>query len=55
MLVIVGTFRVPVDRLEEARPAMARVIAASRAEDGCDFYAFAEDLLEPGLIRVSER
>lgn len=33
---------------------MNRVIAASRAEDGCIAYSYAEDLLEPGLFRVSE-
>ncbi|MBY0302510.1 MULTISPECIES: putative quinol monooxygenase [Sphingomonas] len=53
-LVILGTFRVPPDRLGTARGAMARMIAASRAEDGCLDYAYAEDVHEPGLIRVSE-
>jgi quinol monooxygenase YgiN len=33
---------------------MARVIAASRAEPGCLAYAYAEDVLEPGLLRVNE-
>ena len=30
------------------------MIHASRAEPGCIGYAYAEDILEPGLIRVSE-
>ena len=46
-LVILGTFRVPPDRLGTARGAMARMIAASRAEDGCLDYAYAEDVHEP--------
>ena len=33
---------------------MAEVVAASRAEDGCIDYAYAEDMLDPGLIRVIE-
>lgn len=33
---------------------MIAVMEASRAEDGCIEYNYAEDLLEPGLIRVSE-
>ena len=33
---------------------MARVIAASRAEAGCIAYAYAEDMLDPGLMRVHE-
>jgi quinol monooxygenase YgiN len=54
MLLILGTVRFPPDRIAEARPAMTRMIAASRAEPGCLGYAYAEDILEPGLIRVSE-
>ena len=54
MLLIVGTVRFPPDRIAEARPAMERMIAASRAEHGCLGYAYGEDILEPGLIRVSE-
>lgn len=54
MLLIVGTVRFPPGEMAEARPAMERMIAASRAEPGCLGYAYAEDILEPGLIRVSE-
>lgn len=54
MIVVVGTFRLPVDRLEQARAALVRVVKATRAEPGCIDYAYAEDVLEPGLFRVSE-
>lgn len=54
MLVVVGTVRLPAARLAAARPAMARMVAASRAEDGCLDYAYAEDIGDPGLIRVIE-
>jgi quinol monooxygenase YgiN len=54
MLLIVGTFRLPPARLPQARPAMQAMIAASRAEPGCREYAYAEDILIPGLIRVTE-
>ncbi|HEX4179286.1 MAG TPA: putative quinol monooxygenase [Caulobacteraceae bacterium] len=53
-VVILGTVRLPPDRLGEARPDMAAMVAASLAEAGCLEYAYAEDVLEPGLIRVSE-
>ena len=33
---------------------MKTMVAASRAEDGCLEYAYAEDLLVPGLVRVTE-
>ena len=54
MLLIVGTVRFPPEALAQARPAMERMIAASRAEPGCLGYAYAEDILEPGLIHVNE-
>lgn len=54
MLVIIGTIRAPVDALERLRAPMAEVVAASRAEDGCIEYAYGEDMLDPGLIRVIE-
>ena len=33
---------------------MRKVMLATRAEDGCIEYNYAEDVLDPGLIRVSE-
>jgi quinol monooxygenase YgiN len=53
-LVVAGTVRVPVDGLEGLRPHMTAMLNASRAEDGCLEYAYAEDVLDPGLIRVFE-
>ena len=55
MLCIMGTIRLPAERMAAARAPMAAMINATRAEAGCLEYAFAEDVLEPGLIRVSER
>lgn len=55
MLLIVGTIRLPATNLAAARPVMARMVHASRAEDGCFEYSYAEDVLGPGLIRVTER
>jgi quinol monooxygenase YgiN len=55
MLLIVGTVRLPAERLDEARPIMARMLAASRAEPGCLEYAYAEDVIDRGLIHVKER
>lgn len=54
MLLIVGTIRLPVGKLEEARPAMQRMISGSRAEPGCLEYSYAQDVLDVGLIRVTE-
>lgn len=51
---VIGQFRIPAERMDEARPAMRKVMDATRAEDGCIEYNYAEDVLDPGLIRVSE-
>lgn len=55
MLLVLGTVRLPAGKLDDARPAMARMIAASRLEPGCLEYGYAEDILDRGLIHVKER
>ncbi|WP_299646374.1 putative quinol monooxygenase [Sphingomonas bacterium] len=55
MLIVIGTVRLPPTSLEDARAIMSKMVIASRAEEGCLDYNFAEDLLDPGLIRVSEQ
>lgn len=53
MILIEGTARVA--DIAAARPHMEAMIKASRAEAGCIDYAYAFDVLDPTLIRVSER
>ncbi|MER8630710.1 antibiotic biosynthesis monooxygenase [Mesorhizobium opportunistum] len=54
MLLIIGTIRLPPDKFEEAKAAMERMISGSRAEDGCLEYSYARDVLDAGMIRVTE-
>lgn len=54
MLLIVGTIRLPPERMTDAIGAMQCMIMASRAEPGCLHYSYAADLLDPGLIHVKE-
>ena len=54
MLILAGSVRLPPENLPAARPVIARMVAASRAEPGCLAYSFAEDLEEPGLLRIFE-
>lgn len=54
MIIVAGTVRVPPAKLDEARGIMEKMIAASRAEDGCIDYSYSVDVLEPGLVRVWE-
>ncbi len=53
-LIIAGTVRVPPENLDGLRPHMRAMVEASRAENGCMAYGYAEDVLEPGLIHVFE-
>ncbi len=55
MIVVIGEFRLPQVQRAKAVEAMVRVVAATRAEVGCNAYAYAEDMTEPGLFRVSEQ
>ena len=55
MIVVIGSFRIPPSMVEVVRPVMEEMILASRAEEGCIEYAYAFDVLDEGLVRVSEK
>jgi quinol monooxygenase YgiN len=55
VIVVTGHIKIDPKQIERLRPAARAVLEATRAEDGCILYAYAEDLLEPGLIRIVER
>jgi len=54
MLLVIGTIRMPAENLNETRYAMQEMIEASLQEEGCEAYSYSEDVIEPGLIRVTE-
>lgn len=54
MLVVTGLLQFRPEHLEALRPQVAELIAQSRRDPGCLFYAWAEDLFEPGVIRMIE-
>lgn len=54
MIIVSGTLRVLPEHIEALRPHVATLIDATRREPGCLFYAWGEDLLEPGVIRMIE-
>jgi quinol monooxygenase YgiN len=54
MIAVLGSFRFPVEVLDEARPLMRAVVEATLLEAGCRAYAYAEDVAEAGLFRVTE-
>jgi quinol monooxygenase YgiN len=55
VIVVTGHIRLPADSIERARPHMRAVLEATRREPGCILYAYGEDVLDPGLIRIVER
>jgi quinol monooxygenase YgiN len=55
MIVVQGVARIHPDDMAAMRAASAIMVPATRAEPGCIAYAYGEDLLEPGLVHVTER
>ncbi|MEL7189252.1 MAG: putative quinol monooxygenase [Pseudomonadota bacterium] len=55
MIIVTGTVRLPEGALDTLLPAANAMMKASRAEDGCLHYVYAQDLNDPCLIHVSER
>lgn len=55
MIVVIGSFRIPPSMVDVVIPPMEEMITASRAEEGCIEYAYALDVLDKGLVRVSEK
>jgi len=54
MIVVAGTVRIDPGKLDVARGEMAKMLSASRREDGCIEYSYAVDVADPGLVRVFE-
>lgn len=54
MIVLIGHFRLPADKVQAARDPIARVVSSTRAEPGCIKYSYAEDPEDAGLFHVSE-
>lgn len=55
MIIVMGSFRLPLDAFAAAKPMMEKVITATRAEDGCLLYAYSRDAIDPELVRVAEK
>lgn len=51
---VIGTLKFPKERVAEVLPHLKTFVEETRRKDGCIFFDVAEDLFEPGLIRVSE-
>ena len=55
MIIVNGTVRFGDGEIDRLRDGMKANILATRAEDGCEHYAYAVDVADPNLLHVSER
>ena len=55
MIIVNGTVRFGAGEIDRLRGSMARNVAATRAEEGCEHYAYAVDISDPDLLHVAER
>ena len=53
-VILAGTVRFPIEKLDAALAVMMEMMRLSRAEDGCIEYVYSQDLIEPGLVHVFE-
>jgi quinol monooxygenase YgiN len=55
MIVVIGHLQIPPEKMDQAKVAIASVVTATLKEPGCLLYAFSQDALEPGTIRITEK
>lgn len=55
MLIVLAKAKVGADAMPAAKAAIADMVAASNAEEGCITYAFTQDILDPGVIHIVEK
>lgn len=55
MLMIEGWLKLAPGEFAKVRDAGIAMVKATNAEEGCLHYAFAQDISDPDLIRISER
>jgi quinol monooxygenase YgiN len=55
LIVVTGHVRFAPEKIAGLRPHIRAMLEATRKEPGCLVYAFAEDFLDPGVIRIVER
>jgi len=54
MIVTIGHLRMPADQLAAIQEDLNKAVGAARAQDGCISYAFAVDMEDSSIMRVSE-
>ena len=55
MLIVLGTAKLGEGALEAGKAAFEAMITASRDEKGCIEYGYATDILDPSILRITEK
>ncbi|MEL7320271.1 MAG: putative quinol monooxygenase [Pseudomonadota bacterium] len=55
MLMVIGTAKLGEGAIDAGREALEAMITASREEDGCIEYAYSIDILDPSIMRITEK
>ena len=55
MILVAGTIKYQPGAIERLKPAMQKMVAATRKEDGCINYDFAVDVTAPDTLILFER
>ena len=55
MLIVLAKATLPEGTLDKARDAIATMVEASRAEEGCIAYTFTTDVLDPAILHIIEK
>jgi quinol monooxygenase YgiN len=55
MIVVMGTIELAAGDIDRLQPDMAKQMAATQAEDGCEQYVFSRDVTDPDTLLISER
>jgi quinol monooxygenase YgiN len=55
MVIVMGTCKMEPGEIDRLMDAMRGQLEATRAEAGCQHYAFSRDVLDPDLLHIAER
>lgn len=55
MLIVLGQARLGEGALASGREALSAMVTASNAEEGCISYAYAQDILDPSVLHITEK
>lgn len=55
MLIVLAKAKLGDGAIEAGRDAIAAMVEASNAEEGCIDYTFAQDILDPSLMLIVEK